>query len=1127
MKKNLVRLLALVLCGLMILGILPLAAFSVEVTEETRQETLPEIPEETAAETEAVTEPVQEAPAQTEPAMETTVPAETEVPELPEEFESLTEEEDSMTNEERFEGYVNSLFFDDHPKAPYSTGAESAGARLTGDEKLAYDALVKVIKQIAAGERSSAQIKLGDTSDCDVYVNFNDSCFMLDRSIVHHALIMDLTYELYWYYPYSGGGYNTSRTDSTITFFFTVDRAYQGSQYVVNTAKTGAAKTAAKNAKAIVAKYDGQSDYHKLVGYKNEIINLVTYDNEASAYGAEMVGGGPWTVVNTFDGNPSTNIVCGGYAVSFQYLCDMSGLTCYYVRGDIPQGFHAWNIVTLDGNNYHVDVCNTDTGTSGADGSYFLAGAPGSVETGYTFTTSTGHKLKYTYYEPDVQLWGKEVLTLSSKSYTYTGCSHKYTSKITTAATETTTGVRTYTCTKCGSSYKETIPKLNHTHSYSKTVTAPTCTEKGYTTYTCKCGDSYVDNYVNAKGHTRVTDPEVNPTCYSKGLTEGAHCGECGKVLTEQKETDMIPHNIVGVTCTYCGLVDNRCGENLYWHFNETTGELTFTGYGEMRMGYNWTDYRDKIRKVTIPQGVTNICEDAFRWCGNLAEVSIPNSVTKIGEDAFAYCESLTEIQLPANLAEIGPDAFFWCNLEEVTIPASMTKIGDRAFQTSRLKKVHIPDSVTEIGKQAFASCNFEEITIPEGVTYIGRWAFDYNKKLKEVNLPGSLKVIDGYAFTECDALETIRIPEGLEEIRDFAFYDCPNLKYAYLPESLERIGEGAFKSCEELITVDMPETMEFIGADAFRWCGSLENITLPKGITSIENGAFFGCRSLKGITIPEGVTKISMNAFSGGCYALEEVILPQSLKVLEGYSFRLCEGLKAIEIPEGITTICEQSFSYCESLTELTIPDSVTAIEVDAFKGSTALKSLTFNAAPPTFDENAFTGLTATIHYPGTPEWTPDLLQNYGGTITWVAEHEYVATSVEATCTEGGSTTFTCTDCGHSFVRDETEATGHRMGIWVVTKEATDTENGEEHRSCLNCSLSESRVIGKNLPGDTDGDLRVTQQDAVYLLWHCAFEDKFPLNREGDLDKNGKVTENDAVYLLWHTLFPELYPIN
>ena len=39
-------------------------------------------------------------------------------------------------------------------------------------------------------------------------------------------------------------------------------------------------------------------------------------------------------------------------------------------------------------------------------------------------------------------------------------------------------------------------------HTYESTVTAPTCTEQGYTTYTCTCGDSYVDSYTDALGHS-------------------------------------------------------------------------------------------------------------------------------------------------------------------------------------------------------------------------------------------------------------------------------------------------------------------------------------------------------------------------------------------------------------------------------------------------------------------------------------------------------------------------------------------------------------------------------------------------------------------------------------------------
>ena len=42
-----------------------------------------------------------------------------------------------------------------------------------------------------------------------------------------------------------------------------------------------------------------------------------------------------------------------------------------------------------------------------------------------------------------------------------------------------------------------------HRHIYDAVITPPTCTQEGFTTHTCEiCGDSHVDNYVDAWGHS-------------------------------------------------------------------------------------------------------------------------------------------------------------------------------------------------------------------------------------------------------------------------------------------------------------------------------------------------------------------------------------------------------------------------------------------------------------------------------------------------------------------------------------------------------------------------------------------------------------------------------------------------
>ena len=77
------------------------------------------------------------------------------------------------------------------------------------------------------------------------------------------------------------------------------------------------------------------------------------------------------------------------------------------------------------------------------------------------------------------------------------------------------------------------IRETAHEHSYTAVVTAPTCTEKGYTTHTCSCGHSYVDTYTDALGHAwdggTVTK---QPTATETGIKTYT-CTRCSATKTE------------------------------------------------------------------------------------------------------------------------------------------------------------------------------------------------------------------------------------------------------------------------------------------------------------------------------------------------------------------------------------------------------------------------------------------------------------------------------------------------------------------------------------------------------------------------------------------------------------------
>ena len=114
---------------------------------------------------------------------------------------------------------------------------------------------------------------------------------------------------------------------------------------------------------------------------------------------------------------------------------------------------------------------------------------------------------------------------------------------ITKEPTETETGVKTFTCGNCSETQTETLPLLEHTHKHEASVTAPTCTEKGYTTFTCPCGDSYVDNTVDATGHTESIVSGKEATCEEDGITEGKECSVCGEILLAQESIPASGHS--------------------------------------------------------------------------------------------------------------------------------------------------------------------------------------------------------------------------------------------------------------------------------------------------------------------------------------------------------------------------------------------------------------------------------------------------------------------------------------------------------------------------------------------------------------------------------------------------------
>ena len=114
----------------------------------------------------------------------------------------------------------------------------------------------------------------------------------------------------------------------------------------------------------------------------------------------------------------------------------------------------------------------------------------------------------------------------------------------------------------CGTKQSETIPSISHSVVVDQGV-APTCTATGLTegAHCSECNKIIAEQTkINALEHTEVINKAIEPTCISTGLTEGKYCSVCEEVIVAQIEVPKIDHTYEGDNdkdCNVCGFIRN------------------------------------------------------------------------------------------------------------------------------------------------------------------------------------------------------------------------------------------------------------------------------------------------------------------------------------------------------------------------------------------------------------------------------------------------------------------------------------------------------------------------------------------------------------------------------------------
>ena len=320
---------------------------------------------------------------------------------------------------------------------------------------------------------------------------------------------------------------------------------------------------------------------------------------------------------------------------------------------------------------------------------------------------------------------------------------------ITTTATCTKKGVKTYTCTVCKGTKKEDIPATGHKNKVLKNARQATCAKAGYTgdtyckdcnaklssgktiakkahtwdagkvtkkatctvkgtkTYTCKICKATKTSSIAATGHRHTELRNVKKaTCGQEGYTGDTYCKDCkakvslGKVIAKTPHKNKIVKFAKESTCKSEGYTGDI--------FCYDCGSLIEEGAVIDKLEHIWDSGKITVQPTAAKTGVrTYTCEN----CGATKKTTIPvlNLVGKTVRDKTT--NGVYKVLSKTSVEYTKPIA----KRAAVNIPAkvklsgktfNVTKISANAFRNNRvMKSLTIGSNVTTIGANAFYGC--------------------------------------------------------------------------------------------------------------------------------------------------------------------------------------------------------------------------------------------------------------------------------------------------------------------------------------------------------------------------------------------------------------------------------------
>ena len=594
-----------------------------------------------------------------------------------------------------------------------------------------------------------------------------------------------------------------------------------------------------------------------------------------------------------------------------------------------------------------------------------------------------------------------------TKTYTCTRCKktrtetiaatgHKAVKDAAVAATCETTGKTEGShCSVCGTVLKAqtTVAALGHSWDNGKVTKAVTCTAAGTKTYTCtRCKKTRTET-IAATGHKAVKDAAVAATCETTGKTEGSHCSVCNTVIKAQATVAALGHSWDGgkitkaATCTAAGTKTYTCTRCK----KTRTETIAATGHKAVKdaavaatcettgktegshcsvcgtvlkaqtttaaLGHSWDNGKvTKAATCTATGTKTYTCTrckktrtETIAATGHKAvkDAAVAATCETAGKTEGSHCSVCnTVLKAQTTVAALGHS---WDG-GKITKAATCTAAGTKTYTCTRCKKTRTETIVAtghKVVKDAAVAATCETTgktegshcsvcgTVLKAQTTVAALGHDY----------GEWKTIKAATYTEPGQAERV------------CRRNASHKEYRQLP-ILEK-AKIDLSACSIQLS---EQTYVYDGTE------KTPTVTITYNEKTLTEGKDYQVYFADNVN--PGTAKITAIAKTDSDYTGTATI-----------TFEIRKSL-----PENATVIEPGAFSNCTNLVDLNIKENVTEIGDNAFADSKNLQNIYFYGNSPKLGNNIFKNVTATVYYPYTDKtWSLDILQDYGGNITWV----------------------------------------------------------------------------------------------------------------------------------------------